>query len=378
MIPLSLYIHFPWCVKKCPYCDFNSHKKDSYFDEAAYIQCLIQDFTEDYARFGQNRKIHSIFMGGGTPSLFSAEALAPLFKILAPHYSDNIEITLEANPGTIEHGAFKNYFDLGINRISLGVQSLNPKHLKALGRIHSTDDVMRSVDEIFAAGFKNFNLDLMHGLPAQTTDEALDDLSKALQLNPTHLSWYQLTIEPNTYFANYPPTLPIDETLADIEEAGFELLNAHGFKRYEISAFARDHKRCLHNLNYWEFGDYIGIGAGAHGKITDSIHQKILRTTKHKLPKNYLDPNKTFLSEHTEIPIKEQPLEFMLNALRLMDGFDLELMRTRTFIDLKTLWPLLVKAEHQGLITLSETHLQPTAHGLRFLNDLTMVVGGTV
>jgi oxygen-independent coproporphyrinogen-3 oxidase len=377
MIPLSLYIHFPWCIKKCPYCDFNSHKKDSYFDEATYTQCLIKDFTEDYARLGQNRKIHSIFMGGGTPSLFSAEALAPLFQRIEPYYSDNIEITLEANPGTIEHGAFKQYFDLGINRISLGVQSLNPRHLKALGRIHSVDDVARSIDEIKNAGFKNFNLDLMHGLPSQTLDEALDDLAKALQFTPTHLSWYQLTIEPNTYFANYPPQLPIDETLADIEDAGFELLNAHGFRRYEISAFARDNKRCQHNLNYWEFGDYIGIGAGAHGKITDRPNQKIIRTTKHKLPKNYLDPDKDFLSEHTEIEQKEQTLEFMLNALRLIDGFDLELISKRTFVDIETLAPLFAEAQDRGLIHLSNTHLQPTAHGLRFLNDLTMVVGGS-
>ncbi len=376
MIPLSLYIHFPWCIKKCPYCDFNSHKKDSYFDEAAYIQCLIKDFTQDYARFGQNRQIHSIFMGGGTPSLFSAQALAPLFKTIEPYYSDNIEITLEANPGTIEHGAFKHYFDLGINRISLGVQSLNPKHLKALGRIHSVDDVTRSVDEITTAGFQNFNLDLMHGLPTQTTDEALDDLAKALQFNPTHLSWYQLTIEPNTYFANYPPTLPIDETLADIEEAGFELLANHGFTRYEISAFARDPKRCQHNLNYWKFGDYIGIGAGAHGKITDCLNQKITRTTKYKLPKNYLDPDKDFLSEQTDIATQEQTLEFMLNALRLIDGFDLMLITERTFVDINTLWPLFAKAQDQGLIYLSNTHLRPTAHGLRFLNDLIMVFGG--
>lgn len=372
MLPLSLYIHFPWCIKKCPYCDFNSHQKDAQFDEAFYIQNLIKDFKQDYEQYGFERKIHTVFMGGGTPSLFSAQALAPLFKTLQPYFVDNIEITLEANPGTIERGKFRDYFDLGINRISLGVQTFNSEQLKILGRIHSANDVSRSIDELTSAGFSNFNLDLMHGLPQQTVSQALNDLATAIKFKPSHLSWYQLTLEPNTYFAKYPPTLPQDDMLAEIETEGFKLLAEHGFERYEISAFARDKKYCQHNLNYWRFGDYLGIGAGAHGKITDLQQQKIIRTAKHKLPKAYLDANKNFLAETKIIIEHEQTLEFMLNALRLIDGFDFNLLETRIFAKNKIL-DQIIQAQKLGLLTYEQQKLVPTDKGFRFLNDLIMV-----
>lgn len=364
-IPRALYIHFPWCIKKCPYCDFNSHAAPNTLPSTDYIQALIQDFkaTEN------THPIQSIFMGGGTPSLFDAAALAPLFEVVVPHCADGAEITLEANPGTIERGQFKDYFALGINRISLGVQSLNPKHLQKLGRVHRVAEVEKSVAEIHAAGFKRLNLDMMHGLPDQTHEEALDDLQKALALGPSHLSWYQLTIEPNTYFASYPPALPHDDTLADIEEAGFALLAANGFERYEISAFARAQDYCRHNLNYWEFGDYIGIGAGAHGKLTEN--GKIARTTRPKLPKSYLTHPAGLGQDTTKWPApQELPFEFMMNALRLRQGFLKSLFSARTGLPLEYIRPQLETTKARGLLLETPTHFQPTALGFRFLNDL--------
>ena len=363
MIPLSLYIHFPWCIKKCPYCDFNSHAAPAHIPAEAYIQALIRDFKLDSPLHGNDRKIQSIFMGGGTPSLFHAKELDPLFKVILPYCSPDVEITLEANPGTIERGQFKDYFSLGINRISLGVQSLNEKHLKKLGRIHNTDEVIQSVAEIHAAGFKRLNLDLMHGLPNQTENEALADLQQAMALNPSHLSWYQLTIEPNTYFASFPPKLPNDDALATIEEAGFALLAAQGFERYEISAFAKNQDYCRHNLNYWEFGDYLGIGAGAHGKITH--HHQIIRTTKAKLPKSYLQ-NQTHQNTNPE----NVSFEFMMNALRLPQGFDKRIFEERTGLPLQNIQVQCDIAKKQGLLEETELRIKPTALGLRFLNDL--------
>ena len=373
-IPLSLYIHFPWCVKKCPYCDFNSFKKDQFFDEGLYIEALIQDFHEDYARFGQGRKIHTVFMGGGTPSLFSAAALARLFDQLHPYFSSpEIEITLEANPGTIERGQFKDYFALGINRISLGVQSFDAKQLKTLGRIHSSQDVDAAVNELLQAGFKNFNLDLMHGLPNQSTAEAMQDLNLALSFGATHLSWYQLTLEPNTYFARFPPSLPPEDTLLAIEDQGLELLALHGFQRYEISAFTRKNHACAHNLNYWQFGDYLGIGAGAHGKSTDAETKTIWRTSKYKTPKAYLDQTSPFLAEVKAIQPNEHTIEFMLNALRLTDGFDLDLLRRRTLVEPETLQHKFIEAKALGLLEIEPQCLRPSAQGLRFLNNLIML-----
>ncbi len=358
MIPLALYLHFPWCVKKCPYCDFNSHALSGSLPAERYIARLIEDFS---LNSGIGRKITSIFMGGGTPSLFSAKELSPLFDVILPHCERDLEITLEANPGTIERGQFKDYFDLGINRISLGVQSFNEKHLKKLGRIHNTDDIFKAVDELTSAGFSNFNLDLMHGLPDQTPEEALSDLKQAIDLNPTHLSWYQLTIEPNTYFATKPPTLPNDDALADIEDAGFKLLAQAGFERYEVSAFARDGRYCQHNLNYWQFGDYLGIGAGAHGKIN------LTRTTKPKLPKTYMG----MFPPATEVIASDAlPFEFMMNALRLTHGFPIPLFEERTGLPLTLIAPTLQTLYQKKLLIAEHGRIKTTPLGQRFLNDV--------
>jgi len=365
-IPCSLYIHFPWCVKKCPYCDFNSHALSAgAAPTSAYIEALIRDFQNELA-FLQGLKIQTIFLGGGTPSLFTAKDLEPLFKVVLPHCETEAEITLEANPGTIERGQFKDYSSLGINRISLGVQSLNPTHLKTLGRIHNTDEVKQAVAEIHHAGFKRLNLDLMHGLPKQTPDEALQDLEAALALLPTHVSWYQLTIEPNTYFANYPPKLPHDDALADIEDAGFALLAQHGFERYEISAFAKNQDYCRHNLNYWTFGDYMGIGAGAHGKQT--LDDKIIRRAKPKLPKSYLSASTP--PKEVNIPLKDRPFEFMMNALRLTQGFKINHFTERTGLEIEQIRPQLKVAKTKGLLHEDADRIKPTDLGLRFLNDL--------
>ncbi len=363
---LGLYIHFPWCVKKCPYCDFNSYHQAGVLPKAAYIQTLIEDFRQDYALV-QGRKITSIFMGGGTPSLFHAEELAPLFAEILPHCAPDIEITLEANPGTIEHGQFSDYRALGINRISLGVQSFQPEHLKKLGRIHNQADIFNAVAEIKAAGFTNFNLDLMHGLPNQSAAEALEDLKQAIALEPTHLSWYQLTIEPNTYFANYPPTLPQDDLLAEIEDQGLALLAAAGFERYEISAFARNGLRSQHNLTYWTFGDYLGIGAGAHGKISLQKPGHIIRTVKPKVPKTYLQKP---ICTQMPIPQKSLPFEFMMNALRLNQGVPRALFTEQTGLPLSTIQAPLDQAIQDNLLNAIPHLLQPSDLGYRFLNDL--------
>lgn len=371
-VPLSLYIHFPWCVKKCPYCDFNSHQASTTIPTDDYIKALIADFKQEYS-FIAPQQIQSIFMGGGTPSLFHAKDLEPLFEVILLHCIENVEITLEANPGTIERGQFKDYRQLGINRISLGAQSFNEAQLKKLGRIHQSHDVNTAVAEIRRAGFERFNLDLMHGLPDQSFPEAIEDLHKAIALQPTHLSWYQLTLEPNTYFAVHPPVLPDDDALAEIEAAGFEILARHGFSRYEISAFAQNHDYCQHNLNYWHFGDYLGIGAGAHGKIT--LNQKIIRSTKPKLPKSYLNLYGESGSQQNKNPPKiimptALPFEFMLNALRLTNGFAKTLFEARTGLNLKEIQTQIDQAKAKSLLVETTTHLQPTAFGLRFLNNL--------
>ena len=363
---IGLYIHFPWCVKKCPYCDFNSHSQAGELPKGAYIQALIDDFRQDIG-LAQGRKISSIFMGGGTPSLFHADDLKPLFAEILPHCNPGIEITLEANPGTIEHGQFKDYFDLGINRISLGVQSFNPTHLKKLGRIHNQADIFKSVSEIKAAGFSNFNLDLMHGLPDQTAVEALEDLQAAIALEPTHLSWYQLTIEPNTYFANYPPHLPDEDALSEIEEQGFALLAQHGFERYEISAFTRNQCDSQHNLNYWTFGDYLGIGAGAHGKITLHAPGHIIRTTKPKVPKTYLQKQTCV---QMPIPQSALPFEWMMNVLRLNQGVPAALFTERTGLPLSLIQEKIDAAVQAKLLNPNPLKIQASDLGFRFLNNL--------
>lgn len=369
MVPLSLYIHIPWCIRKCPYCDFNSHKSPEVLPEQNYVQALITDLKADLQHF-ETREICSIFIGGGTPSLFSAQAYDTLFtalKNLLP-FSQNIEITMEANPGSVEQQRFSEYRQLGINRLSLGIQSFNPDHLRALGRIHDAQQAHRAIESARNAGFSNLNLDIMHGLPKQSVAQGIEDLRTALAHQPEHLSWYQLTIEPNTVFYKENPPLPSEDDAWLLEEAGLALLNNSGFERYEISAFAKPDKQARHNLNYWLFGDYLGIGAGAHGKFTTS--NKVLRTRKHRQPKDYLNPDKVFLASIESVDTHELIFEFMLNTTRLEQAIPLELFSSTTGLPLDLLLPKLKEAENKKLITITESHWQVTTLGRRYTNDL--------
>ncbi len=368
--PLALYVHIPWCVRKCPYCDFNSHTASPVLPEEEYIDALLADLDQDLpAVYG--RPLSSIFFGGGTPSLFSAAALGRLLAGVEQRiaFAPDIEITLEANPGTFEQNKFVAYRKLGINRLSIGIQSFQAQKLEALGRIHTGDEALRAAEMARRAGFDNFNLDLMHGLPDQSLEEALDDLRQAIALAPTHLSWYQLTLEPNTVFWNQPPVLPEDDILWDIQEAGQALLAEHGFSQYEVSAYARPGKAARHNLNYWSFGDFIGIGAGAHGKL--SHHDgRIVRTWKTRLPKDYLNPAKPFKAGEKGLAADELPFEFLMNALRLTEGVDAGLFAQRTGLSLQSLATARASAEQKGLLQVEPTRLVATARGQLFLNDL--------
>ena len=370
MQPLSLYIHIPWCIRKCPYCDFNSHKSPDNLPEERYIKALIDDLKIDLSRF-PGRTIHSIFIGGGTPSLFSASAYDTLFntiKSLLPFAAD-IEITLEANPGTIEQQRFNDYRHLGINRLSIGIQSFNPIHLRALGRIHDDSQAHKAIDAARIAGFDNINIDIMHGLPKQTLAEGIFDLKTALSHQPEHLSWYQLTIEPNTVFYKTRPQLPTEEEACHLEEEGFALLESQLYQRYEISAFSKHGKTARHNLNYWLFGDYYGIGAGAHGKLT-SNDGEIYRTRKSRQPNDYLNPDKPFLAAIDQVSDHDLLFEFMLNTTRLEQAIPNRLFTERTGLDFNVLAPKLLIAQNKGLVTLTNTHWQITAFGRRFTNDL--------
>jgi oxygen-independent coproporphyrinogen-3 oxidase len=371
--PLSLYIHVPWCVRKCPYCDFNSHAQTGELPEAAYIAALLQDLRHDLL-YIQDRPLQSIFIGGGTPSLFSAESYRVLLTEIAAlvPFADAIEITLEANPGTFEQDKFAAYRQAGINRLSIGVQSFNDSHLQQLGRIHGSTEAFRAAAIAQQAGFSNFNLDLMFGLPGQHSAQACEDLETALACNSTHLSWYQLTIEPNTEYFRRPPVLPHDDAIAEMQEAGIALLASQGFERYEISACAKPGCEARHNLNYWQFGDYLGIGAGAHAKLTDPTTQSIVRTRKTRMPQHYLDAAKNFTAEHRIIPAVELPLEFMMNALRLGAGVPVELWQQRTGLSLAMIQPKLAALQQRGLLEKTADRIRPTARGLLFLNDVLM------
>ena len=368
--PLALYIHIPWCVRKCPYCDFNSHTASPVLPEEEYVDALLADLDQDlHAVYG--REISSIFFGGGTPSLFSAEALGRLLKGVEQRipFAHDIEITLEANPGTFEQEKFVAYRKLGINRLSIGIQSFQQQKLEALGRIHNGDEAVRAAGMARQAGFDNFNLDLMHGLPDQSLDDALSDLRQAIELKPTHISWYQLTLEPNTVFWNQPPVLPEDDTLWDIQEAGQALLAAHGYAQYEVSAYAQPGRPARHNLNYWSFGDFIGIGAGAHGKLSHP-DGRIVRTWKTRAPKDYLNPAKSFLAGANELSNEELPFEFLMNALRLTEGVEARLYSERTGLDLASLDAARREAEQSGLMQVEPSRLAATDRGQLFLNDL--------
>lgn len=370
-IPLSLYIHIPWCVKKCPYCDFNSHALKNNLPEQQYIDDLILDLQQDLSLV-QGRSISSIFIGGGTPSLISAQGINKLLDNISKTtpLQSKLEITMEVNPGTMEHHNLSDYQSAGVNRISLGAQSFNDEKLKALGRIHVAKNTLALVEQLHKLNFRSFNIDLMHGLPNQTVDEALADLTTAIELKPPHISWYQLTLEPNTIFHKYPPTLPEDDVTWEIQCQGEQLLAAAGFKHYEISAFTQPKHACEHNINYWSFGDYLGIGAGAHGKITDLTNFTIQRTWKTRNPKDYLDSTKPYLAGSRTILKSEIPSEFMLNQLRLFDQFDLNTYELRTGLPISDIADILYTAQDKNFITLEENVLKLTDLGKRFLNDL--------
>ncbi len=374
--PLSLYIHIPWCIRKCPYCDFNSHEARGEIPEIAYVDALLDDLADEMPLVW-GRQISTVFIGGGTPSLFSAHALDRLLSgvraltALTPH----AEITLEANPGTFEQQRFKDYLDLGINRLSIGIQSFNPKLLEALGRVHSADEAQRACDIAHNAGFEQINLDMMFALPEQSDTELVDDVRLALSQSTTHLSFYELTLEPNTYFARFPPKVPDDEHKAHMQDKIVELLAKAGYERYEVSAYALaaagTKNRSAHNMNYWQFGDYLGIGCGAHGKISSADKGTIVRRWKHKHPKTYLAAKSAEerLGDQTRVSVEETALEFMMNALRLREGFPIPLFELHTGVSLHQWQETIDKAIERGLLEQAGISLRATTAGFDWLND---------
>ena len=367
---VSIYIHFPWCVKKCPYCDFNSHaiKDDQYLSEN-YYKMLIRDFDADFMDI-QGREIASIFIGGGTPSLFKPEYLGKVLEHIKANtkLSKDCEITLEMNPGTVERGSITSYADIGINRISLGVQSFQDDKLKTLGRIHNVENVYNTIEEIHQSTINNFNIDIMHGLPNQSVEDGIFDISQAIAMQPTHISWYQLKIEPNTLFAVKTPALPNEQTLEDIETLGKKLLSHANFRQYEVSAYAKEDRKSVHNSNYWMFGDYIGIGAGAHSKITNLATKEVKRSWKQKHPKIYTQAVNPIQGE-SSLSKDDLIYEFMLNALRLRDGFNLDTFKQQTFLNINVLSEKINSGISKGLLEKTDNHIKPTTKGYLFLND---------
>lgn len=370
-IPLSLYIHLPWCVRKCPYCDFNSHQMKDNLPEELYVAALLSELNQ-YHSLIQERPIKSIFFGGGTPSLFSGKAIKTILEGVKAHLSlaPDTEITLEANPGTIDQVRFHAFRAAGINRLSLGIQSLQNEKLKTLGRIHDTGNAIRAIELAKEAGFTNFNIDLMFGLPEQTIDDALHDIELALSFSPAHFSWYQLTIEPNTLFYHQPPPIPADESIWEMQLKGQARLAKAGFNQYEISAYALPGKECRHNYNYWEYGDYLGIGAGAHSKITNQNTGDIVRFSQVKNPRDYLDLEKRKAVQMKQVTDKDRAFEFMLNALRLTKGVSSDLFTARTGLLMTAISHSLDLAKKRGLLIEGTDHIQPTELGKRFLNNV--------
>jgi putative oxygen-independent coproporphyrinogen III oxidase len=373
-IPLSLYVHMPWCVRKCPYCDFNSHQLKSVKPDGAYIDSLIRDLDGELPLLA-DRSIATVFFGGGTPSLFHPEDFKRLLSALRQRIEvgADAEITLEANPGTIERGRFAEYAQAGINRVSLGAQTFAPRALERLGRIHTADDTHRAVEELRAAGIGNFNLDLMYALPQQSLDEAMEDVRVACALNPAHISHYQLTLEPGTVFHARPPPLPDEELAWEMQTEAQLKLAAEGYLQYEVSAYARPGVQCRHNLNYWRFGDYVGLGAGAHGKLSLGLPDRILRTAKPKQPRDYQERIAQATSscgERNFIAPKDLPFEFMLNALRLNEGFETGEFPRRTGLGFGVVEPALARAQERGLLEPRTGGWQASSLGRRFLNDL--------
>lgn len=374
-VPISLYIHIPWCIKKCPYCDFNSHVARQEIPEKSYLHAIITDFFEQVS-YLETRRINTIFIGGGTPSLMSPEFYALLLETIRPYLVDNAEITLEANPGTIDfknssagNSKFHQYRHLGINRLSLGIQSLQNSKLQALGRAHHKEEALQAISLAKQAGFNNFNCDLMFGLPDQSIAEGLSDLQEIINLSPTHMSWYQLTIEPNTHFYRKPPKLPESDYIIDMQLQGQQLLAQHGYQQYEVSAYGKPNYQCQHNRNYWLFGDYIGIGAGAHGKITDYQTGQIIRTENHKHPNIYSASTKK--RAQTITVLKEQVIfEFLLNTLRLHEIIPFELFEDRCRLPKTVLQEQLKKSTEQGLIELLSDSFRITEKGRWFVDGI--------
>jgi len=366
--PLSLYIHIPWCVQKCPYCDFNSHALKGEVPHEEYVRHLLADLDNDLPLTG-GREVGTIFIGGGTPSLLSSEAMMLLMDGVRARLplSPTAEITMEANPGTVEADRFSGYQRAGINRISIGVQSFSPQKLQRLGRIHGPEEAKRAAHLAADLGLRSFNLDLMHGLPDQSLEEALDDLRQAIALNPPHLSWYQLTIEPNTLFSSRPPVLPDDDALWDIFEQGDKLLTAAGYQQYETSAYAKPGYRCEHNLNYWRFGDYLGIGCGAHGKLTQA-DGRIIRTTKTRHPRGFMAGN--YLDRQHEVVDSEKSFEFFMNRFRLLEAAPREEFSRYTGLNESVIRPQIEEALAKGYLTETPDNWQITEKGKLFLNSL--------
>lgn len=368
--PLSLYIHTPWCVRKCPYCDFNSHERGE-LPEAAYLQALLADLDQDLPLIG-DRTVETVFIGGGTPSLLSGDFYRQLFQGIRQRLvlSEQVEITLEANPGTVEAGRFGGFREAGINRLSIGVQSFNNTHLQALGRIHDASAAIQAAHQAREAGFTTFNLDIMHALPGQTRAQALDDLQQAMALQPTHLSWYELTIEPNTVFFRSPPDQPSPDHMADTEQEGFALLASQGYQRYEVSAFARDGHACRHNLNYWQFGDYLGIGAGAHGKITDTHHGTIHRYQKTRKPEDYLADPQQARRQYHPVAREDRLFEALMNGLRLVEGVRLQTVEDNTGLPAAQWTHYLGELQQQGLLEITDQRVHCTEKGMHHLNGV--------
>jgi len=369
--PLSLYIHIPWCIKKCPYCDFNSHAAKADMPETAYVAALLDDLALDRERYNITRPISSIFIGGGTPSLFSPEAINRLLRGIEQQLrlEEGLEITLEANPGTFESHKFAEFRALGINRLSIGIQSFNDPLLKKLGRVHSAQEAIHAAEIAHQSGFDNFNLDLMFGLPGASPESTKMDVATAISLKPTHISFYQLTLEPNTWFHKFPPKLPDDETIFSTQKQCQSLLAEHGYRQYEVSAYSKQGRQCRHNVNYWQFGDYLGIGAGAHGKITQELPQRIIRSFKPKSPEQYLsNPHQNGGAE--AIVVAELPLEFIMNHLRLKQGFTLETYQAATGLAAGTLEPALSDCVKQNLLIQQNNHYYCSEQGWNFLDNI--------
>ena len=375
--PLSLYVHIPWCVRKCPYCDFNSHAREGTLPVDEYVRALLADLDRDLAAFERalaGRALDSVFFGGGTPSLFEPGAIARILDGVAARIAmaGDAEVTLETNPGTVEHGRFDGYLAAGVNRISFGIQSFDDDKLRRLGRIHSAVEAERAVKSAQDAGYANINLDLMYALPEQSLAGALADVERALALDPAHVSHYQLTLEPNTLFAVKPPALPDEDSAWDMQEACQQRLAEAGYEQYEVSAYARDRLRSRHNLNYWRFGDYLGIGAGAHGKLSDPADARIVRTTKYKVPRGYLEhaARGDGFGSAQAVAQADLPFEFMMNALRLNEGVDATLFTARTGLAASAIDAPLRDARARGWLEPDPSRIVPTALGRRFLNDV--------